>query len=106
MQEVSASIVRLPAAHDSLNEILCQGAQQLLAQVIEAEVTEWIDEHQHVKDRQGRRQVVRNGYLPERKLVTPVGELVVQQPAVAAIPPQDQEHRRVASLDLLEAAFA
>ena len=82
MQEVNAATVRLPGAQDSLSEILRRGAQQLLAQAIEAEVAEWIDEHQHLRDASGRRQVVRNGRLPERKLVTPVGEVAVQQPRV------------------------
>ena len=72
MQEVTASTVRLPAAQDSLQEILRRGAQQMLAQAIEVEVAEWIQQHQHLTDEQGRRQVVRNGYMPERKLVTPV----------------------------------
>lgn len=82
MQEVNAATVRLPGAQDSLSEILRRGAQQLLAQAIEAEVAEWIDEHQHLRDASGRRQVVRNGYLPERKLVTPVGEVAIEQPRV------------------------
>jgi transposase-like protein len=64
-----------------------------LAQAIEAEVAEWIDEHEHVKDERGRRQVVRNGYLPERKLVTPVGELAVQQPRVHDRRPEGQRER-------------
>ncbi len=82
MQEVNAATVRLPGAQDSLSEILRRGAQQLLAQAIEAEVAEWIDEHQHLRDASGRSQVVRNGRLPERKLVTPVGEIAIEQPRV------------------------
>lgn len=78
MPETNASTVRLPAAHESLHELLRRGAQQLLAQAIEAEVAEWIDQHQHLTDQQGRRQVVRNGYLPERKIVTGIGEVAVQ----------------------------
>jgi transposase-like protein len=54
----------------------------MLTQAIEAEVAEWIEQHQHVTDQRGRRQVVRNGYLPERKLVTGVGEVTVEQPRV------------------------
>jgi transposase-like protein len=54
----------------------------LLAQAVEAEVAEWIERHAHLTDEQGRRQVVRNGHLPERQLVTPVGELEVRQPRV------------------------
>lgn len=93
MQEGIAATVCLPAAQDSLSEILRRGAQQLLAQAIEAEVAEWIDERQQVKDERGRRQVVRNGYLPERKLVTPVGELAVQQPRVHDRRPADEREK-------------
>lgn len=52
----------------------------MLAQAIEAEVADWIERHQHMTDTSGRRQVVRNGYLPERKIVTGMGEVAVQQP--------------------------
>lgn len=82
MSEPNPSSVRLPAALESLHEVLRRGAQQLLAQAIEAEVAEWIDQHQHLKDQQGRRQVVRNGSLPERKIVTGIGEVAVRQPRV------------------------
>ena len=93
MQEVTPSAIRLPGSHDSLQEILRRGAQALLAQAIEAEVAEWIDERQEVTDAAGRRQVVRNGYLPERKLVTGVGEISVQQPRVHDRRPEDQRER-------------
>lgn len=82
MQETTRTTVRLPGSHDSLQDILRRGAQQLLAQAIEAEVAEWVEQHQHITDPQGRRQVVRNGYLPERKIVTGIGEVAVQQPRV------------------------
>jgi putative transposase len=93
MQEVTTSTIRLPGSQDSLQEILRRGAQQLLAQAIEAEVAEWIEERQHISDEQGRRQVVRNGYLPERKLVTGVGEVSVQQPRVHDRRPEEQRER-------------
>ena len=82
MQEVNGSSIALPGSRESLHEILRQGAQQMLAQAIEAEVADWIDQHQHVTDEQGRRQVVRNGHLPERKIVTGVGEVAIEQPRV------------------------
>jgi transposase-like protein len=82
MQEVNAATACLPGSRNSLHEILRRGAQALLAQAIEAEVAQWIEEHQHITDDRGRRQVVRNGYLPERKLVTPLGELSIEQPRV------------------------
>ena len=75
-------IVPLPQAQDVLTAVLRQGAQQLLAQAIEAEVADWIDGHRDCRDAAGRRQVVRNGYLPERTITTGVGPITVKQPRV------------------------
>jgi transposase-like protein len=82
MQEVSGSNVCLPVpARDVLTSILREGAQQLLAKAIEMEIVEWLEARQQL-DAQGRRQVVRNGYLPERTIVTGLGEVAVKQPRV------------------------
>ena len=75
-------IVPLPGSTDVLSEILRQGAQKLLAQAIEAEVADWIDQHRHCLDGDGHRQVVRNGHLPERAIATGVGPVGVKQPRV------------------------
>src|SRR5215471_18115761 len=75
-------IVPLPQAQDVLTDVLRQGAQQLLAQAIEAEVADWIDRHQDCRDAAGRRQVVRNGHLPQRTITTGVGPVTVKQPRV------------------------
>ncbi len=90
MQEVNASTVSLPGSRDLLSDILRQGAQQLLAQAIEAEVADWLDQHRHLTDENGRRQVVRNGYCPERKLVTGLGEVAVEQPRVRDRRPESE----------------
>ena len=83
MAEVTTESIPFPgSSRDALSEILRQGAQRMLAQAIEAEVAEWIDAHAGTTDDRGRRQVVRNGYLPERKIVTGLGELPVRQPRV------------------------
>ena len=84
MRESSNAIVSLPAvgAQDVLTSILRDGAQRLLTEAIEAEVAEWIERHQHSRDERGHRQVVRNGHLPERTLVTGVGPVNVKQPRV------------------------
>src|SRR5262245_36405349 len=79
---VDVRIVPLPQAQDVLTDILRQGAQQLLAQAVEAEVADWIDRHQDCRDAAGRRQVVRNGRSPERTITTGVGPVTVQQPRV------------------------
>jgi transposase-like protein len=51
----------------------------MLAQTIEAEVAEWIAERALLKDEAGHRQVVRNGHLPQREIVTGIGPITVQQ---------------------------
>jgi len=75
-------LVPLPEPQDALTEILRLGAQQLLAQAVEAEVADWIDRHQGCQDARGHRQVVRNGHLPARTITTGVGPVEVKQPRV------------------------
>ena len=54
----------------------------LLQQAIEVEVAEYIERYAGLRGPDGLRQVVRNGSLPERDLVTGVGPLHVRQPRV------------------------
>ena len=54
----------------------------MLARAIEAEVANWIDDHAHLCDEAGRRQVVRNGSHPERTVLTGLGPIAVKQPRV------------------------
>src|SRR5580704_11772956 len=79
---IDLSIVPVPQGKDVLGEVLRQGAQKLLAQAIDAEVTDWIDRHAHLRDDAGHRQVVRNGALPARTITTGVGPVAVKQPRV------------------------
>jgi putative transposase len=70
------------ASFDALSELVRQGARQILAQAVEAELKEFLAQHQSLKDEQGQQAVVRNGYLPERTIVTGVGEVEIQVPKV------------------------
>jgi transposase-like protein len=79
---IDLSIVPVPQGKDVLGEVLRQGAQKLLAQAIDAEVTDWIQRHAHLRDDAGHRQVVRNGALPARTITTGVGPVEVKQPRV------------------------
>jgi len=63
-----------------LDEIVRQGAQRMLQAALETEVQDFVARHQEVVDEQGRRQVVRNGYLPEREVLTGAGPVPVRQP--------------------------
>jgi transposase-like protein len=75
-----------------LTEILRNGAREMLAKAIEAEVADWIDAHAHLKDESGRRQVVRNGSHPERTILTGLGAIEVKQPRVQdRRPPGERE---------------
>ncbi|WP_415354712.1 IS256 family transposase [Leptolyngbya sp. FACHB-1624] len=67
---------------DALTELVRQGAQQIIAQAVEAELSTFLSQYQQLRDEQGRKAVVRNGYLPERTIVTGVGEVAVQVPKV------------------------
>lgn len=78
---VSSNVVSI-GSRDALGEILREGAQQMLGQAIENEVAEYLTRHADQRDDDGRRLVVRNGYLPARDLQTGVGLVEVRQPRV------------------------
>ena len=83
MKEATSNVVSLPVKPtDALTEILRHGAKSLLAQAIEAEVADYIDQHRGAIDGDGRRLVVRNGRAPEREIQTPLGQMAVHQPRV------------------------
>ena len=65
-----------------LEQIARQGAQQMLAQALEAEVAEYLARHADQRDQHGHRLAVRNGYMPERSLVTGIGPIPIRQPRV------------------------
>lgn len=62
----------LSTAHDLLTETVRAGAQQLLAMAVEAEVNEFLVQHQECLEN-GQPRLVRNGYLPEREITTGIG---------------------------------
>lgn len=69
-------------AQDPLTEMLREGAQRLIQQAVEAELTEMLAQFSGQTDEQGRAAVVRNGYLPEREVLTGIGPVRVQVPKV------------------------
>jgi putative transposase len=80
-----------------LDELIREGAQRMLQAAINAEVEEFIAQHDVRCDDRGRRLVVRNGHLPERELLTGAGRLQVQQPRVRDNSPNDAERVRFSS---------
>ena len=75
------SVTQLHQPENPLNELLKQGAQQLLAQAIETEVQALLEEFSSLKVN-GKQGVVRNGHLPERTLQTGLGDIPVKVPKV------------------------
>ena len=92
MRERNDSTLALPAttSQDVLTGILRQGAQRMLAEAIDAEVAEWIETHRQLRDAAGHRQVVRNGRLPKRTILSGVGAIEVEQPRVLDRRPKDE----------------
>jgi putative transposase len=62
-----------------LDEIIREGAQRMLQQAIDGEVREYLERHEALTDRRGRRQVVGNGHLPARTVVSGAGPLRIRQ---------------------------
>jgi len=87
---IDRCVLPAPQSRDVMTEILRAGAQKMLREMIQQEVEDWLAEHEHLRDEQGRRQVVRNGFLPKRTITTGVGQVEVQQPRVRDRRPPDQ----------------
>jgi transposase-like protein len=65
-----------------LDEIVRDGARQMLAAALQAEVAAYIEQHADDVDENGHRLVVRNGYHDERQVATAAGAVRVRQPRV------------------------
>ncbi len=66
---------------DVLNELLKSGAQKLIHNAVEAELREFMSQHQGVTE-DGKVSVIRNGYLPQREILTGIGPVSVRIPKV------------------------
>jgi transposase-like protein len=67
---------------DPLTEFLREKARTLLQIAVEAEMEEFLQARVGVRNLEGKRTVVRNGYNPERTIQTGIGELSVRMPKV------------------------
>jgi putative transposase len=65
-----------------LDEIVRDGARQMLAAALQAEVAAYIEQFADQVDENGRRLVVRNGYHQERDVLTTAGAVRVTAPRV------------------------
>lgn len=82
MTDTNISQLHKPEPIDFLQQVLKQGAQQLLAKAIETEVQVLLETNYSLMSADGKKGLVRNGYLPERTIQTGLGDVVVKVPKV------------------------
>lgn len=67
---------------DALTEVLRKGARALLSTAVEREVEEFLSGYQGLRDCDGHRFIVRNGYHRERDVQTGIGAVSMKVPRV------------------------
>jgi len=82
-----------PFIDDPITDILRSGARQLLAQALEIEISSFLSQYADFSDDQGRKRITRNGYLPERKIQTGIGQVPVKVPRVRDRQPENESGR-------------
>ena len=92
-----------------LESMIRDGARQMIEQAVRAELQHLLQLHSNVRLLDGRRAVVRNGYLPERQVLTAAGSVAVRIPKVRdrsgghvrfnsrIVPPYVRRSRRVSA---------
>lgn len=66
----------------TLDQIALEGARQMLKTALEAEVSAYLQRHEHERDEAGHALVVRNGTSKERKVTCGAGTIAVKAPRV------------------------
>lgn len=84
MPESTLNVLSQPEIEksDPLHALLRTGARKLIAQAVEAELARFLDGFAGRRLEDGRRAVVRNGYLPKRTVQTGIGEVEIRVPKV------------------------
>ena len=87
------------AGRSLLDEIVRDGARQMLAAALQAEVAAYVEQFVDQLDGDGRRLVVRNGYHHEREVLTAAGAVTVTAPRVndRRVDPDTDERQRFSS---------
>jgi putative transposase len=87
------------AGRSLLDEIVRDGARQMLAAALAAEVAAYVDQFSDQVDEHGRRLVVRNGHHHQRDVLTAAGAVSVRAPRVndRRVDPDTGERQRFSS---------
>ena len=65
---------------DALNSVLREGARDLLARAVSAELALFLEGYADKRDENGYKSIVRNGFLPKRTLQTGLGAIEIEVP--------------------------
>ena len=68
--------------NDPISDILREGARSLLAHALETEIDIFLNQYKDLRDENGLQRIVRNGYLPERRIQTGIGPVPVDVPRI------------------------
>ncbi len=82
VQNISSGDEQAGSARSLLDEIVRDGARQMLAAALRAEVAAYVARFADQLDENGHRLVVRNGYHAEREVLTAAGAVRVTAPRV------------------------
>jgi len=69
-------------SQDLLERLARNGARSALQAALEEEVSQFLQKFMHFRDGKGHRMAVRNGYMPERTILSGIGPLAIRQPRV------------------------
>jgi putative transposase len=83
LMKISNALIEFPReSEDPLLSVLRDGARKMLAQAIDLEVEDYIRCHAEQVDENGKRLVVRNGFMPKRTIQTGLGDIPIKAPRV------------------------
>ncbi len=99
VQNVVAAGEEAGSGRSLLDEIVRDGARQMLAAALKAEVAAYVAQFADQLDEDGHRLVVRNGYHLEREVLTSAGAVSVRAPRVndKRVDPESGERQRFSS---------
>jgi putative transposase len=88
-------------ARSVLDQLVRDGARQMLHAALEDDVNDFLEANASKTDQDGRRLVVRNGYMASSEIITRAGCMEIQQPRVRDKSPNVDSRVRFSSKVLL-----
>lgn len=79
---VQTQIIKEENSWSVLEQVAREGARKMLQLALENEVGEFIQRYSNLTDDNGKKVVIKNGYMPAREIVTGMGPLEIKQPRI------------------------